>query len=179
MQSFYFIAEASEQDLDWIVVSGRQRSVPAGTILIRQRERTDALYMVLEGTLTVEVEKNGCIEAVAQLTVGDVAGEMSFLDSRPPSATVKALTNSLVWAIPWTKLAAKLRLDPAFAAHFYHATSLLLSDRMRRLLAQVGMADQATVETDDDDISPEVVNRYELVKTRFDFLLRRLKATRY
>jgi hypothetical protein len=43
---------------------------------------------------------------------------MSFIDARPPSATVQALDNTIVLAVPRRELAAKLEQDAEFAARF-------------------------------------------------------------
>lgn len=56
----------------------------------------------------------------------------------PPSATVQAISNSLVLSIPRKKLAAKLQLDVFFTSRFYHAPLLLLSSRLSDVGSQLG-----------------------------------------
>ena len=58
---------------------------------------------------------------VATLRSGEVLGELSFLDSRPPSASVIATTEVTVLALSRQKLNAKLAADAPFAARFYRA----------------------------------------------------------
>ncbi len=60
----------------------------AGTVLIREGVPVGTLYILLEGHLRVVLEGSG--RQIASLEVGEIVGEMSFIDARPPSATVHA-----------------------------------------------------------------------------------------
>lgn len=114
---------------------------------------------------------------VAQVGEGELLGELSFIDSRHASADVIALEDSAVWAIPWTKLSSKLYLDNSFAAHFYHALAVLVSDRMRTLQLQLDMSMIQTIEVQrEEDLSPQVLKRLELVKARLQYLMQQLKT---
>ncbi|MEB3355324.1 MAG: cyclic nucleotide-binding domain-containing protein [Synechococcales bacterium] len=135
----FFLGELSDADLDWLITSGEKREVAAGTVLIREAQPVDALYILLEGTLVVSVEAMGDRE-LARLHSGEVVGEMSFIESRPPSATVKSLEQSLVLALPRRMLAAKLEEDVGFASRFYRALAILLSSRLRGTVKQLGDA---------------------------------------
>ncbi len=175
-KALYILAELNDRDLEWLVTAGRQRSVSAGTELIREGERTDALYILLKGKLEVSV---AALEGqqIALLSKGDIVGEMSFIDARPPAATVKALEDCLVWTIPRSQLIAKLMQDVSFSSHFYHAMAMELSDRMRGLIPQLGYAkyQQLTLESSsEEDLNPELKGQLDLLKARFDYLLRRL-----
>jgi CRP-like cAMP-binding protein len=179
-KALYILAEMDDRDIDWLATAGRQKMVPSGSILIERKIRPEALYLVLSGTLSVQVDTPQGVSEIAKLETGDIVGEMSFIDARLPSATVLAREDSVVWAIPWTKLSSKLMLDSSFASHFYHAMAVLLSDRVRKLLTQVDVSKLDSLEQPtEDDFSPEVMNRFDLVRIRFDFLLQRLQETRY
>jgi CRP-like cAMP-binding protein len=172
-KALYILAELSDRDFDWLISTGRKRVLPEGTVLIREGEATDALYIVLDGLLSV------CTEAlegqeVAQLSSGELVGEMSFVDARPPSATVRAIQTTVVWSIPRVQLAAKLSQDVGFAAHFYQALAVLLSDRLRSTVDRLGHPKDAEVETSDP--SPKLLNSIEIAKVRLDWLLNRLKG---
>jgi CRP/FNR family transcriptional regulator, cyclic AMP receptor protein len=171
-KTLYILAEFSDRDFDWLLTAGRKRKVAAGTTLIQEGMSTDALYIVLDGTLAVLVEALGG-EEVARLQYGEIVGEMSFVDSRPPSATVKAVEESLVWAISRLQLTNKLRQDVSFAANFYRAIAVFLSDRLRETVSRLGYnKDQPGAE---DDINPEVLKSLEIAQIRLDWLLNRLK----
>lgn len=176
-KALYMLAEFSDRDFDWLLSAGRKKSIQSGTPLIRQGEPTDALYIVLEGTLTVSAEALGG-EEIARLGNGEVVGEMSFVDSRLPSATVKALEDSLVWAIPRSQLSTKLIQDVEFASHFYHAIAVFLSDRLRDTVSRLGyVKDSQMSSAQESEISPQVARNLELAQARLSWLLNRLKDT--
>ncbi|MCS6814083.1 MAG: cyclic nucleotide-binding domain-containing protein [Cyanobacteria bacterium] len=179
-KALYILAEMDDRDIEWLATAGRQKVIPPGSVLIEHTVRPDALYVVLSGMLSVQVDTPQGLHEIAQLETGDIVGEMSFIDARLPSATVIALEETLVWAIPWTKLSSKLMLDNSFASHFYHAMAVLLSDRVRKLLKQVDVFRMENLEQPtEEDLSPEVMNRFDLVRIRFDFLLQRLREQKY
>jgi CRP-like cAMP-binding protein len=173
-KSLYILAELSDRDFDWLVHSGKRKEVSAGTVLIREGQPTDALYLVLSGTLTVLAEALEGRE-LARLTVGEVVGEMSFVDTRPPSATVKAAEDSVVWTISRSQLAVKLSQDNAFAAHFYRAIAVFLSDRLRETMGR--LSSQQSFNPPGSVTEPELPANLELAKLRLDWLIQRLRDT--
>ena len=116
---------------------------------------------------------------VARLRPGEIVGEMSFVDSRPPSATVQAVEPSSVLAIPRLGLAARLIQDAPFAARFYRAIAVFLSDRLRSTVGLLGYGSGQTLEDQAsyaDEIDTAVLDNVSLAGARFDILQRRLRA---
>lgn len=178
-KALYMLAQFSDRDFDWLLTAGKQLSIAPGSVLIREGEPTDALYIVLDGAFAVCIEAMNS-QVIAQLGSGEVVGEMSFVDARPPSATVKAIQPSLVWAISRSKLTTKLMHDVEFSAHFYHAMAVFLSDRLRDTVSRLGYGNtEADSERPDmpDDLNPQMMENLELAQVRLDWLLDRLKDT--
>jgi CRP-like cAMP-binding protein len=96
--------------------------------LIEQGKPTDWLYFVLNGAL--EVYTRGT-PRIAMLKVGDVVGEISFVDARPPTATLRAEVESRVGAIPRGLIMERIRENIGFAARFYQSIAIFLADRLR------------------------------------------------
>ena len=94
----FIFGELSDNDVDWMMAAGTREQIPPGAVLIQEGKPVETLYIVLEGLLRVSVESEGSHE-LARLGSGEIVGEMSFVDARPPSATVKALENSTVLSI--------------------------------------------------------------------------------
>ena len=115
-KALYLLGVLDDSDVEWMTRVGRKRSVAAGTLVIQVGKQIDTIFFVLDGAFSV-LGPDGQKE-IARLGVAEIMGEMSFVDSRPPSATVKALTNSLVLAIPRTELTMRLEENVAFAARF-------------------------------------------------------------
>ena len=99
----------------------------------------DALFILLEGKLAVWLRRRrGPERELARLNAGEIVGEMSFVDARPPSATVKALEDSTVFALSKAVLTAKLAADSGFAARFYRALAIYLSTTVRERHRDLG-----------------------------------------
>src|SRR5215213_6650110 len=122
-----FLAELNDQDLDWLLSVGVRESLTSGQVLIKQGEPIASLYLVLRGHFAVNVSG----KTIAKVDQGAVVGEVSFLDSRPPTATVSALEDSVVLAVPSTRLRSKLKTDPGFASRFYLSLGVMLAHRLR------------------------------------------------
>ncbi len=52
------LKELSNSDIDWMTATGRQEEITAGAVLIQPGKPVDALYIVLDGTLTVTVSQS-------------------------------------------------------------------------------------------------------------------------
>ena len=165
----FIFGELSDNDVDWMMAAGKREQIPPGAVLIQEGKPVEALYIVLEGLLRVSVESAGSRE-LARLGSGEIIGEMSFVDARPPSATVKALENSTVLSIPRSQLAAKLEREPDFAARFYRALAIFLSSRLR----EMDKAQSAAGQYDPDELDPNVLDMLHLAGSRFDRMLKRL-----
>ncbi|MBN3907036.1 MAG: cyclic nucleotide-binding domain-containing protein [Nostoc sp. NMS1] len=150
------LKELTNSDIDWILATGQREEITAGTILIRQGTPVDALYILLDGALSVSVAQAddnpigrafAALEGgelsgreVARLANGEVVGEMPFLASYQSSTTVKAARKSLVLMIPQQQLIQKLQEDVTFAAHFYRAIAVLLAHRLEQMINQIGQS---------------------------------------
>ena len=121
------LGDLLDQDLIWLAKTGALRRMGKGDVLIHAGRDIDDLFIVTEGRFGVLV---GSVE-VAELGVGDVLGEMSFVEKRPPGATVSAKNAARVLAVPREALVAEFRRNEAFAARFYRALAVFLSDRLR------------------------------------------------
>ena len=178
-KALFILGELNDADVDWMLTTGRREELTAGESLIHKGQPINALYILLEGRLAVVLETAEGDREVAVLTSGEVVGEISFVDSRPPSATVKALESCLVWAIPRDRLLQKLDLDLAFASRFYRALAMFLSDRLRGTVTRLGYGKDPLPEVPFEELSlnPHFLDSLETARARFDWLLRRLRAS--
>ena len=171
-KTLYLLAELSDRDFEWLIQVGKHQTISAGNILIHEGEPINAIYLVLKGALSVFVEARQDQE-IARLTRGEVVGEISFVDSRPPTATVKAAEESIIWAIPRIELVRKMHQDVAFAAHFYHALAIFLADRLRASVSQLEFEDNSPTEQN-EELNPEIEGVIELAQLRLNWLLKHL-----
>src|SRR5262245_16593868 len=162
----FIFGQLSDTDVLWLARNGRRRRVKRGSVLIRERVPVDTLYIVLEGELDVVVGVER--RRVARLLPGEVVGEMSFIDARPPSATVIAASDAVVFTIAKSTLQRALAADAAFASRFHKAIATFLSDRVR----------EATTGSDDpagkDEVDDNVLDNLDRAGARFGELGRQL-----
>ena len=90
------LAGMTDEQLERLARFVEVESVPAGLVIVRQGERDDTLYLILEGELRVRLEIVGRETVLARLSAGDFFGDIAFLDRGPRSADVVANTHSLV-----------------------------------------------------------------------------------
>jgi CRP-like cAMP-binding protein len=164
------LGELDDNDINWIVENSNRDEISEGTILIHEGQPISTLYILLEGELKVSTTALGDRE-IASLSSGEVVGEMSFVDTRPPSATVTAKQNSLVVTIPRDKLAAKLQQDLGFASRFYRALAMFLSNRLRMTVDQLSSGTDTHITA--TEVPEEEATR--VAQSRLDSLLQRLK----
>jgi CRP-like cAMP-binding protein len=124
----YFLSDFNDEDVTWLVDAGHERRFAIGQTVVMRGQPADDLFIVLSGQIGIQ-NPDGTVSI--RLGPGEVIGEISFVDSRPPSATVTTLEPSTVLAIPRPVLAQKLRDDVKFASRFYHAIAILLAYRLR------------------------------------------------
>lgn len=173
-KALYLLAAISDRDFEWLLQAGKRQGVPKGSVLISEGQPIDALYVVLSGRFVVSVAAPEGDRPIAVLSSGEVLGEISFIDSRPPTATVRAVENAVVWSIPRMQLTAKLSQDVAFSSNFYRALAAFLSDRLRTTVSRLGYGGDSPNVPDDespDHHNPQVFDNLELAKARLEWLV--------
>ena len=164
------LGELTEDDVDWLLACGERRPVPTGAILIQEGVPAGCLFIVLEGAFDVSAAGLGA-KAFDTCSAGDVVGEMSLVDARPPAATVTAAKDSAVFAIPMEALTAKVELDRGFSARFHRALAVFLSHRLRRHESVARAAG-------DIELAGALSGNVHLARARFDRLVSRLEGER-
>ena len=171
----YILGEMTDDDIEWMLKAGRPRVLPSGEILIRQGDPIDALYIVTDGLFDVSMDSSGGAR-LAELGAGEVLGEISFVDARPPLATVKATAESRVLGIPREALKRKLTDDVGFAARFYRAISLFLADRLRDTVSHMGYGDEGHLDDgSEDELDLDRLEAASRGGVNFERIVQRLK----
>ena len=176
----FLFGQLTDDDVEWMTRTGSKRFLPQGEVLIRQGEPAEAVYILLEGRLGVWLTgKDGQEREIARLNAGEIVGEMSFVDSRPPSATVRGLEGSSVFAVSKAALSAKLAADLGFAARFYRALAIYLATTVRERHRALGYASGGTVavaEEDDeaDELDTTVLDGVSLAGERFERMVKQI-----
>jgi CRP-like cAMP-binding protein len=169
----YILGELEDSDLQWMVDAGTLRQVAAGIAIIEEDVQLASTFIVVAGELAVS---RGGTE-IARLGSGEIVGDMSLLDSRPPVATVTAVEEATVFAIPQQTLRSKLASDTGFASRFYRALCIFLANRVSRMNLMVNAIAAPQSESDQlDEISPDTLENVALAGARFDWFLKRIRS---
>ena len=161
----------SDEDIDWIMQTGVRATVPQGDVLIQAGQAVSEIFISLTGELSIQSGN----QEIARRYPGEILGELSFLDSRPPRESVLAATDVSVIAIDRAKLTAKLQQDVSFAARFYQSLGVLLCSRFRQTMGQLTLnsnEDELDQSVDSaDEIDPELLDHMAIAGHRFEMLL--------
>ena len=172
-KALYMMGILDDGDMEWLAKNGTTKYVPSGTVLIQEGSPIEYVYVVLDGELSVLVNAMANKE-IASLLAGEIVGEISFVDSRPPSASVIAAQDSHLLVIPRPTLTSKLNKDNAFASRFYKAVATLLADRLRKTVSYLGYG-KWSEDADPDELDEALMDSVSLGASRFDRLLKRLR----
>lgn len=126
------LKELSNDDIDWLIRAGQQQQLAVADVLIRPKQTLDVFYLMMEGNLVIY--SPGSDREIARRSRGELVGE-GWLFNIQPVAVATATSPVLALAIPKTALVNKLHQDVSFAAHFYRAIALMMSEQMRQILA--------------------------------------------
>jgi CRP-like cAMP-binding protein len=119
---------------DWalIVDKAARMQFKAGETIVHKGKRTQGVYLVLKGTAAVQIPSHAGSLGVG---VGDVCGEISFLDELPATADVVAKEAVEAFYLDRPTLQSLFELFPHLGSRFYHSLAAILSRRVRELIA--------------------------------------------
>jgi len=176
----YILGELSDTDVEWMIDAGKHSRCSEGTVLVHEGDTIEALYILLEGQLAVSAKAQSSERDLGRMGMGAMVGEVSFVDNRPTTATVKASSDALLLSIPRAVLRRKLESDAGFAARFYRAVAMSLAYHLRDMVALLTMSPDGNPtpehEREEDKLGLEVLDTVYLAGQRFDRILRRLAA---
>lgn len=98
---------------------------PAGSVVFREGERADCMYVVLDGTVDIIVGG----EVIETAGRGALLGEMALIDQSPRSAAVVVRTACRLVGIDQRRFQFLLQQTPNFAIHVMQ----VLVARLRRM----------------------------------------------
>lgn len=169
----YMLGQLSDDNIEWLIANGQRELVSPGQVLIQEGQASDAVYIVLDGTLGVYIASGAQQTLIAERGSGEILGEMSFIDDRPPTATIKGLTEAVMFAIKKATLAAHLEADRDFAARFYKGIAISLSYRLLEAMQQT-RTQTDDGDTDDEELDATMLDNVYLAGMRFDRIVRRM-----
>ena len=126
---FKFLRDEEHQSL---LQSCERRSYKPGEVLIQEGQKQTALYVIVKGEVKVQREHEGFAIELSRHGVGEIFGDMSFIEGQAASASVMAGDEEvLAFVITHNHIATLTNQNPGLAARFYQSLAEILSRRLR------------------------------------------------
>ena len=110
-------------------------SFPSGTVIIKQSEPGEKMYIIESGTVEISLEtKNGDSVPITKLGEGEFFGEISFFDEKTRSATVTAVSDVNVKVIDKNDMPYTLEKTP-----------LWFQELFKKLMERIRYANMAVI----------------------------------
>jgi MFS family permease len=116
---------------------------PAGTVILRQGDASDAAYFILDGRAVAGLEKDGATQVLEVMNAGDFFGEIAALTGVPRTANVVADSDTALVEVP-AEVLKELAADPAL--------NRLLMTQMKMRLDRTTLIDSARVSSMDQGV---------------------------
>lgn len=111
--------EAPEDTLAIIAEQTRMLDVDKGTIIVREGDQSDCLFVIRRGWIKVVTDGAHGEEVVLnQVGPGQIVGEMSLIDKQPRSSTIIALSPVKLMEIKYDSILAVIDQYPRLALSF-------------------------------------------------------------
>jgi CRP/FNR family cyclic AMP-dependent transcriptional regulator len=120
---------------DWTEVVGHceRRRFQREEIVVRVGELDRSLLIVLEGDLETIAERRGRQRRLSPAPAGSVVGELGFLDGRPRSATVVAVTDGELLRMSAASFETLAAANPRLGRMILFDLARILAFRLRAL----------------------------------------------
>ncbi|MGH2994234.1 MAG: Crp/Fnr family transcriptional regulator [Solirubrobacterales bacterium] len=129
--------ELSREELERISRVAVPRSYPKGVRVFHEGDHSDACYIVRSGDLRVTREHpDGRAIALATLGSGDIFGELAMLDGEARSASVEALTDCQLLALPAADVRRLLQSSSEITVKLVVALTRRLREANERIARQ-------------------------------------------
>lgn len=120
----------NDDDLHLIAGCLRPESYPKGTVIFREGDFGDTMYVVESGQVVVFREATG--ETVATLGPGTFVGEISLLLAQPRTASLEVALDAQLWALNKQDFETLVSTRPAIALEMMRELSKRLVSTTRR-----------------------------------------------
>jgi CRP-like cAMP-binding protein len=123
----YFTDEQLERFTQFVVAE----QMPPQAVIVKQGDCGNAMYVVLEGELSVRLNTGGLETELAMLGMGDFFGDFGLFDQGPRSASVVARTSCLLLKISVEAFEKMSHEATDLATPFLRAIAKTLAARIR------------------------------------------------
>ena len=134
LRKITIFAGLEDPALSLLMSRARQTTAPADGVIVREGEPGNQLYLIVSGSVRI-CKRFGRTDQVelARLNPGDFFGEMCILETLPRAATVQAVAETSLYALPSLAFYDLFRADAAQYSILILNIARDVSRRLRRL----------------------------------------------
>lgn len=132
-----FLPHANPEDWARLLEHTEARRFSSGDVVVRQGGAEQELYIVTRGRLEVLVGDERDWKRVAVIEPGSVFGEQSFVDGKPRSASVRALSDGEIRTLSLESFEVLAAKDAPLMRAVVFDLARILSLRLRQTTARV------------------------------------------
>lgn len=100
LREMSFFVDLSDDEIEVISKVISKKNYKTGETIFKDNEDGSSLYVIKRGEVKAcKAAPDGELMTLTMMKDGDIFGEMSFLDERPRSATIIAISNTEVYCI--------------------------------------------------------------------------------
>ncbi|HXT13529.1 MAG TPA: cyclic nucleotide-binding domain-containing protein [Candidatus Angelobacter sp.] len=136
------LADLNDAQLSHLSDFMELQRIPQWSVVVRQGDPGDAMYLVLEGELRARVMAGDRETILSTFATGDFFGDIALFDHGPRSADVIANVDSSVLRISSIAFERLAKEAPSLATPFLQATSRTLASRIRADNKRLGQMSQ-------------------------------------
>lgn len=107
-----FWTSLTDTERSWLAAVAREESFVTGTVLCRQGDPAQHIFILISGQAVVYVVQNGEQRCIAVRGAGDIIGERAAIEERPRSASVVVVIPTQALVIATSDFAAFLQTRP-------------------------------------------------------------------
>lgn len=129
----------SKFDVGKLITAMYRRTYEPGEVICPEGEMGKALFIILYGEVAI-TKRAGMLKedkVIGKLHSGDFFGEMSLLEEKPRTATVRALTKCEIYIIYKSNFDSMIEKNPRIGLQVIRNVSVILSSRLRGMMDQI------------------------------------------
>ena len=114
-------------------MAGSNVVIKEGTVLFKEGDEANGMFLVRKGELEVFLERDGNIVSLAKVGPGGMIGEMAFFDKQPRSASVRTATDCEITVISNADFTKLMKQIPKWFVSIMSSLSTRLRETNARL----------------------------------------------
>jgi CRP/FNR family transcriptional regulator, cyclic AMP receptor protein len=131
LKTVAFFNELSDRQLKTVSATLFERKYETNELIFEEGQPGAALFLILDGSVAVEIRRESHTTTLAVLERGAFFGEMVLLDEAPRSANARSLEQTFTLALYRNDLSQLIQRDPQTACQIYRALAHMVGDRLR------------------------------------------------